>query len=540
MTTRPRRHTTELETKTYSVAKLLELIRSGRVRIPRFQRGFRWNDQDRLQLFDSVQRGYPVGTLLLAQGEAGEDVVALAGYRLPVPSVSDALWVIDGQQRLATLAMALLDDHSGAYRPIFFDLDAGEFVLGTRRRAPRPRWVPTHVLASSSALNKWLREALLPDDPSDRADHVAQRVREYVVPAYLVPYDGEDDSVLTQIFARINQRGRALRSHEVFEALHTSMRGGKGPIIRVHEDLTKLGFGTIDPSYVERCAKAISSGNPDGELQSHLEGKSATEVAKLFDRVYASLARTIEFLANDAGVPHLRFLPYGGTLFTLARFFACFPDPHPRTRELLARWFWRGTISGDHRTDYSADRRNWRAIGDEEHGSIRELLRLQPKIEPTDLPSELAPFRRGNAASDIETLALAALVPRIVVPSESLERGAEVPLGTLSEGVPSQLVQPDEGQPRTIAAFLLHPSTTPEALCDGDEATDREAMLATHLIEREAFEALSKGETGRFLELRSRSMIAYLREFLADRAAVGAADHDRLALDAYNASAEGV
>jgi hypothetical protein len=124
---------TELETKSFSIPSLLETIRRGRIRIPRFQRGFLWNDEDRRLLFDSIQRGYPIGTLLLARGHAGADSVNLGGFSAKVEETDDALWVVDGQQRLSTLAMALLEDHSGAYQPIFFDLDSERFVLGSRR-----------------------------------------------------------------------------------------------------------------------------------------------------------------------------------------------------------------------------------------------------------------------------------------------------------------------------------------------------------------------------------------------------------------------
>ncbi len=227
---------TGLETKTFSVSALLEAVRKGRVRIPYFQRQFRWQDEDRRLLFDSLQHGFPVGTLLLAQGTAPAETVSLGGFSADVKEVKDALWVVDGQQRLSTLAMALLGDHSGAYRPIYFDLKANEFTLGGRKRAPPPQWVPTSVLASSASLNKWLREAGLADDLSDRADQIASRIREYLLPAYLVPYDGEDDSLLKTIFARVNRSKRALRSDEVFQALHSSRTGGK-PIDRVREGL---------------------------------------------------------------------------------------------------------------------------------------------------------------------------------------------------------------------------------------------------------------------------------------------------------------
>lgn len=145
---------TSTETRTYSVAKLLDLMRSGRVRIPQFQRGLRWKDEDRRLLLDSLQAGHPVGTLLLAQGDAPAQRVTLGGYAIDVPATRDAFWVVDGQQRLSALAMAFLEERGSTGRPIYFDLETNKFVLGYRRRTAPAHWIPTRVLASSANLNR--------------------------------------------------------------------------------------------------------------------------------------------------------------------------------------------------------------------------------------------------------------------------------------------------------------------------------------------------------------------------------------------------
>jgi hypothetical protein len=43
----------------YTIAELSALVTSGRLRLPQFQRSFRWDAQDVLNLFDSILRGYP-------------------------------------------------------------------------------------------------------------------------------------------------------------------------------------------------------------------------------------------------------------------------------------------------------------------------------------------------------------------------------------------------------------------------------------------------------------------------------------------------
>lgn len=50
---------------TLDVEQLTKWAWEGRIRIPHFQRPLRWQRDDVIKLFDSIVRGYPVGSLLL-------------------------------------------------------------------------------------------------------------------------------------------------------------------------------------------------------------------------------------------------------------------------------------------------------------------------------------------------------------------------------------------------------------------------------------------------------------------------------------------
>lgn len=514
---------TSLETKTYTVTKLLDLIRTGRVRVPYFQRRFRWQDEDRRLLFDSLQRGFPAGTLLLAQGAAPAGQVVLGGFTADADSAADALWVVDGQQRLSTLAMALLDGSPGAYRPIFFDLQTDEFVLGPRKRTPPPHWLPTHVLASSALLNKWLREATLPDELSDRADQIASRVRDYHLPAYLVPFSVEYEGVVKAMFARMNRNSRALRTDEVFEALHATMDGGK-PIDRVQKELTQAGFGEIDASVIERAALAVAGKLPGAKLVQVI---TSEEVPALFARVSKALVRTVEFLAEDCEVPHVKWLPYAGALATLAKLFDRHPALHERNRELLKRWFWRGNLSSDHKTDNRTDTRRWQAIGDDQHQSVQRLLKLAPGVDLAaagDTPLQL--YNRSTARTRIELAVLASLEPRWLTGEDP---GAPIALGAFIDQeaeLPMRL--PDLGD--TLAGYLLHPTF------DLDDVRARRPdpkALASHCLDGQMLDALLAGNTEAFRARRAGALGEILKATLREWTAIAEADHDRLPLDAY-------
>lgn len=106
-----------LQTQTFAVDDLVSMVRSGRVRIPSFQRGIRWSRPDVIKLFQSIVLGYPIGNLLLWQRQA-EAVRGLRIGTLTIDSPArDALFVVDGQQRLTSLASALSPE--GADDPVF-------------------------------------------------------------------------------------------------------------------------------------------------------------------------------------------------------------------------------------------------------------------------------------------------------------------------------------------------------------------------------------------------------------------------------------
>ncbi|WP_328855353.1 DUF262 domain-containing protein [Microbispora hainanensis] len=73
------------------------LVRDGRLRIPSFQRSFRWDRDDVVRLFDSVLRGYPIGALLMWQRPAAAARPDIGPLRIDAPEAADACWVVDGQ-----------------------------------------------------------------------------------------------------------------------------------------------------------------------------------------------------------------------------------------------------------------------------------------------------------------------------------------------------------------------------------------------------------------------------------------------------------
>ena len=103
--------------QSYSIAGLRALVKAGQLRVPQFQRSFRWERRDVLNLVDSVLRGYPIGSLLLWKREAGAARLRIGTLDIEAGQMPDALWVVDGQQRITSLVNVV--DPEGVRDPRF-------------------------------------------------------------------------------------------------------------------------------------------------------------------------------------------------------------------------------------------------------------------------------------------------------------------------------------------------------------------------------------------------------------------------------------
>src|SRR5437867_3337519 len=92
----------EPEKKT--VRQLTELAMHGELGIPDFQREFIWDRQDVSELFESVLRGYYVGSLLFWVANEQQDLQSypVRGVDIPLERFDPRYLVLDGQQRVSS------------------------------------------------------------------------------------------------------------------------------------------------------------------------------------------------------------------------------------------------------------------------------------------------------------------------------------------------------------------------------------------------------------------------------------------------------
>lgn len=399
----------------FKISDLVADVASGRIRIPKFQRPLRWDRNNRLELFDSIYRGYPIGTLLFWRREAPEATVQVGSLRIEAPAIADALWVIDGQQRLHTLASALLPiDHyaSGQEENILFDIPSEKFIT-SRRAAPSSRRFPLRGAHETRGTVQWLRDHETNETEYNRVTHLSDRLHNFEVPAYIV--NTEEEADLHLIFDRTNTSGKRLKRAEVFHALTTSQLSDASDqpnLERLDVVSNERTFGMIAPDTLLKCELAMRSPDITRDFRAELQRPVKDRIADI-ERASSALRQTIIFLQTDARVPHCRLLPYQYLLVCLVRFFAHHPEPSAFTRVLLCRWFWRTAAAGPPgRHGHTGFMRQLLAAvsgADAEQTALR-LLELVPANGPADLGID-GRFGLNRSQSRIAAAALAALEP---------------------------------------------------------------------------------------------------------------------------------
>ena len=403
--------------QSYSIAQLRSLVKSGRLRVPQFQRSFRWEKQDVLNLVDSVLRGYPIGSLLLWKREAEAEHLRIGALDIEAGSLPDALWVVDGQQRITSLVNVM--DPEGAHDPRFslgYSLEEQKVV--PVRDSGASLIVPLPDLFDLGRALAWLRDN---PDGTEYASHIQDvtgRLADVSVPATIM--EDADEVVLREVFDRINNRGKKLNAAEIFDAIHGGPSDGmttagiaahvderthfgaladkvvvQALLVRRHTDITRDVHGEFSLS-----RRAVSDFPNESQEEAYLETERSLVDAALF--------------LQQCGIPHMTFLPFRFQLLVLARFFAFFPHAQDRNLELLRRWFWRTSVGADDLgiNGSQTDLRDMAAclVPGQESESVQRLLNAAAL---SDLPKapDLRVFRATRSDSKVILAAMWNLEP---------------------------------------------------------------------------------------------------------------------------------
>ncbi|MGP5147279.1 DUF262 domain-containing protein [Corynebacterium variabile] len=524
---------TTSKNESYNIRDLHRLVKSGKVRIPEFQRSFRWQRSDIVALFDSILRGYPFGSFLLWRKRAWNDRLTIGAIKVDAQSRDDALWVVDGQQRITSLVNAVDPEASeadGRFR-VYYSLTKEEIV--DPRDVGNDLVIPLADLFDFGRALNWLTENPDAATYAGQIQEVCSALNQVSMSAAVIE-DG-DEKVLRDIFDRINSRGRRLNSAEIFDAIHSSVSDDGESRLSLGATAQRIdsdtGFGILPEKVVVQAL--LVRRHPDITRDVHSEftakrlpGSSfpiETEV-EAYQRTEEALLHSVKFLQEEIGIPHQSFLPYRFQLLILVRFFSLFGNPKPKTIENLKRWFWRSSLYGGN-AGMTGATGNVRSLAGNviENKEWQSVAGLVKDVSPSDLQiPDVHKFRTNTAEGKAVLAALWSLSPI------SPETGEALKLGDLTEALDSdnspaavamQLVSSVGDRTVTNDAANRVISTLPRV--DFVSALSGDVDLASLLLNERLIELLQRDSREEFLNEREELLSSYLYEFFGNRTGIG-------------------
>ncbi|MFG2250915.1 DUF262 domain-containing protein [Spirillospora sp. NPDC048823] len=393
------------QTPLYELDKYLEWTTSGKVQLPDFQRGYKWEDERIRQLLVTILRGHPLGVVMMLK--TGNDQIRFKPR--PVEGVvlseeTEPGWLLlDGQQRLTSLTQALTGDgvvHTkdsrgklmerryyvhiatalqgedsideavrslpgdGVLRSNFgkdIDLD-----LSTPEKERANGYFPLRLLFSKTNNATWLFACEDKEQAADFLAKIVQRCSAYTIPAIELDETTSKSAVAT-VFEKVNTGGLPLN---VFELLTATFAGDKkyydthGTDFRLNDDWQHtLRLFAAHPvlASVENTdflqavsllaslkrAKEAGSGRPSAvsARKEDLLKLKLDEYLEWVQPVRDAFLWTATFLA-DQHIFDVRFLPYPKQLVPLAAVKVVLgPDADLHgVRAKLTQWFWCGIL----------------------------------------------------------------------------------------------------------------------------------------------------------------------------------------------------
>lgn len=349
----------ELNTNPLKIDKLIRRIDEGEIKIPAFQRGYVWKQNQVIELLESVAKQFPIGSLLLWEANDKEKLRStrnIAGYRIPDRADNWPVnYVLDGQQRLSSL-YGVFSEHveqdtaTEKYNPhldifeIYYDFKAKAFlpstdVSGAKGSVVKLRHLidPVKLIDELGKLDKIYHQD---------AKELSSRFLNYEVP--VVQIENRTKEEVGVIFERINNTGTKLNTLDLMTAwTWTEDFHLLDSIEALLEDLEDKSFGKIDEKLIIQILSGVIIGSTQTENVLKLTGERVRDNWQL---VVDSLKAAIDFLATELQCRSIDFLPFPQQLVPLARFFASKKRFTVDQRQALTKFFWRTAFSDRYST----------------------------------------------------------------------------------------------------------------------------------------------------------------------------------------------
>jgi len=343
--------------------RLVEKLASGEIVLPDIQREYVWAGAQIPRLLDSLYREWPVGSVLLWTTNLSIPTKRAAVLQ-GAPVIGKPAILLDGQQRLSTIARVMLPDAipPGEKHPdVRFNPETREFKTANAVQKRDKRWIRVaDILRSGAQFRELIKPLALEQDKEDAWTDVlatvASRVRGYSVPVQTVHVD--DYEIVAEIFNRVNTGGTRLSKGDlVIGSMAARWSGGRDAIEAFEAEMRATGW-PVNREVLLRIVSVLALGSPNHIRL--LDLKTDTEWINGWEAAAHAVRNAVAFLKDDARIPTRTLLPTEYVLVLPAVFLHDLGGAfEPGEAGELARWIYLasafGHYSGSVETRLTAD-----------------------------------------------------------------------------------------------------------------------------------------------------------------------------------------
>jgi hypothetical protein len=333
------------------IEQLVNGVKVGDIRLPKFQRPFVWNKSDILKLLDSIYKGYPIGSILLwltQQELASERRIADLEIN-ERPDQYPTNYLLDGQQRLSTLCGALYWNGGDKKSPwnIAFDCDKEHFLFPSEEDEEKINIFPLNKLIDTrDFINQCKRFEASPNKEkyNDNALKLLNSIKDYKIAAVRIGDMNLDE--VAPIFERINSSGRQLTIVDLMRA--ATWKGGfdlSDAIDTIRAACEKKNFEDIKDTHILRSISACTGYGIHKEDIDKLRDRTSDELKEASQKSVNAYKLAVDFITSELPLPSISYLPYALQLTYMVEFFNLCPKPNIHQRHELIKWFWKTSFS---------------------------------------------------------------------------------------------------------------------------------------------------------------------------------------------------
>lgn len=314
--------------------------------IPAFQRDFVWKDNQVIELFDSISKGYPIGSIILWKPKKNEIPMMKDVITEEIKNCEETeYFILDGRQRTTAYFGCIYEwEDKPEIFHLYYSPEQDTFVYKNRRN--ERAW----LCAVSDVFDTFKMLGLLQQIQKDIKDEEKARIyiervkdlntifQQYEIGEVIIDNCTLEES--STVFSRINSKGTDISKVAMLQARTYKDKNSvllADSINNIISELSDYGFGEMKSDDVLNCCyRYIGRNFYDNKVSESLV---KADLANLIPRLRKNLTAAVRFLNERCGVINYRLLPYNRQLVAATAFFMEKSQPTEAELKELERWF---------------------------------------------------------------------------------------------------------------------------------------------------------------------------------------------------------